>query len=187
MMSAGATCRLHRWQAVNVWCVCQRQTCKPVAGFPCRLWATMPCWLFGGLAGFPVALQVPASTLMLIGGNVSGIVSSVKAACIMSAGSACRLHRWQAVKVWCVCQRPTCKAVAGFPCRLWATMPCRLFGRLAGLSCGSSSASLNAHADGAAMCPAWCQVLRLLASCRLVASIGGGVACDYIQRNKQRF
>jgi hypothetical protein len=27
-------------------------------------------------------------------------------------------------------------------------MPCRLFGRLVGLSCGSISASLNDHADG---------------------------------------
>ena len=105
---------------------------------------------------------------------------------MMSAGSVCRLHRLQAVKVWCVCQRQTCKPVAGFPCRLWATMPCWLFGRLAGLFCGSSSASLNAHADGAAMCPAWCQVLRLLASCRLalpVASIGGRLSmCGVCQR-----
>ena len=72
MMSAGSVCRLHWWQAVKVWCVCQRQTCKAVAGFPCSLWATMLYKLFGGLVGaFLWLCRVQASTLMLMGGGVN--------------------------------------------------------------------------------------------------------------------
>ena len=47
--------------------------------------------LFGGLVGaFLWLCRVPASTLMLMGGNASGMVSSVEAACMMLHG-ACYL------------------------------------------------------------------------------------------------
>ena len=115
------------------------------------------------MRGFPVAPQVTASTLMLMGGNVSGIVSSVEAACMMSAGSACRLHRWQAVKVWCVCQRQTCKPVAGFPYRLRATIPRKSFGGLVGLSCGSVECQPQRSCWWVAGCPACFQLLGSVA------------------------
>jgi len=121
---------------------CQGVVCVPADNLQgcCRLsmspvgnYALQAVWRACG--AFLWICHVQASTIMLMGGNVSGMVQT---ACMMSAGSACRLHRWQAVKVWCVCQRTTCKDVEGFPCRLWATMPCRLFGGLVGLPCGSA-------------------------------------------------
>ena len=66
----------------------------------------------------------------------------------LSPPSVAVLQRWQASKCGVFAIGQLCKAVAGFPCSLWATMLYKLFGRLAGLFCGSSSASLNAHADG---------------------------------------
>ena len=47
-----------------------------------------------------------------------------------------------------MCQRLPCRAVAGFLCRLWATMPCKPFGGLVGFPVVLPAVSLNAHADG---------------------------------------
>ena len=47
-----------------------------------------------------------------------------------------------------MCQRLPCRAVAGFPYRLWATMSCKPFGGLVGFLVALPAVSLNAHADG---------------------------------------
>ena len=51
------------------------------------------------------------------------------AAAGIGGGVACRGGRVEAGEWW--------QAVAGFPCRLWATTPHKSFGGFVGLSCGS--------------------------------------------------